>query len=359
MLLLVAGCPGAGGNAATKGPRKVAYPVETEVVQGRTIDYTVSAVGSVEAFEVVQVTARVAGAIEEVLFKEGQQVKAQQVLARIEPQRYDLEVAAAKAAQSRAKSEYDDTALGLSRREAAVAKSPGVFTQEEIESWKTRTAVAKAQWQQEDVNVQRAELNQAYASPVSPVEGIIQTRTVRTGQYVQPGTVLATLVRRDPMLVRFSVPERDAAALNVGQEATFKVSNNNRALKAKIIHVAASAEGDSRLVAVTGEVDAKDTGEVRPGSFAQVTVTVASRSNAPSVPETAVRPSSEGFLAFVVEEGVARKRLLQIGLRTADGRVEVLEGIKPGETLVIRGGEALSEGVNVQISGGPKAEAGK
>lgn len=351
--LLLAGCPGGGGNAAAKGPRKVAYPVETEVVTGRKIDYTVSSVGSVEAFEVVQVVARVAGTVEEVMFKEGQSVAEKQVLVRIDLARYELEVEAARAVEKRASTTYADVKWGLDKRKDAQAKSPTTFSEEEIKTWEARAAVAMAEWEEEKVNLKRAELNKEYSTPTSPVAGIMETRKVTTGQYVQAGTVIATLIRRDPMLVRFAVPEREAGPLNVGQAATFRVSNVNRDLKCKIIHVASSAEGSSRLVAVTAEVDSADSTEVRPGSFAQVTVTVASRGDAPTVPETAVRPSSEGFLAYVVEEGVARKRVLQIGLRTADGRVEVLEGVKPGETLVIRGGEALSDGVNVQVGSKP------
>jgi multidrug efflux system membrane fusion protein len=160
------------------------------------------------------------------------------------------------------------------------------------------------------------------------------------------------------MLLRFSVPERDAAVLTTGQDVKFTVASATGELGARIIHIAGSAEGAARLVAVTAEVTGTDAARARPGSFANVSVTVASRGNAPTVPETAVRPSAEGFLAFVVEEGVAKKRVLQIGLRTADGRVEVLEGIKPGETLVTRGGEALSDGVNVQVGGGKPVTGG-
>jgi len=356
---LVAGCPNAGNGGAAKAPRKVAYPVETEVVQGRTLDYTISAVGSVEAFEVVQVTARVAGTIDQVLFKEGQNVLANQVLVEIEPARFKLEVDAAKAVERRAETSYKDVKWGLDKRKEAQAKSPTVFSDEEIKTWEARTAVSLAEWEEEKVNLERAELNQQYSKPTTPVAGIVDTRRVSTGQYVQAGTVIATLIRRDPMMVRFAVPERDASALSVGQKCTFRVSNVNVPVDANIIHVSATAEGASRLVAVTAEVDPKLSAAVRPGSFAEVTVTVKSRTNAPTVPETSVRPSAEGFLAFVVEEGVAKKRVLQIGLRTADGRIEVLEGIKPGETLVTRGGEALSDGVNVQISGGPKPEAGQ
>ncbi len=348
--VLVAACPSAPGGAA-KAPKKTAYPVEVEKVQSRVVDYTVNAVGSVEAFEVVQVTARVAGAVEKVLFKEGQEVAANEVLIEIELQRFQLEVEAARAVAKRAQTSYEDTKWGLDKRKDAQAKSPTVFSTEEIKTWETKTAVAKAAWDEEEVNVKRAELNKQYASPNTPVAGIIQTRNIQTGQYVQAGSVIATLMRREPLLVKFQVPERDAQALSVGQAATFRVNSVNADLGAKLILVAASAEGSSRLVSVTAQVNDADVLKVRPGSFAQVSIVVATRSDAPTVPETAVRPSAEGFLAFVVEEGVAKKRILLLGLRTADGRVEVREGIKTGETLVIRGAEALRDGAAVQVSG--------
>jgi multidrug efflux system membrane fusion protein len=356
---LLAGCPGAGNAGAGKGKGGVFYSVEVETIVPRRIDYKVNASGSVEAFEVVQVTARVAGSVERVLFREGQEVESEQVLVEIEPARFKLMVDAADAAASRAKSQYEDADAGLKRRQEAVAKSPTVLTPEELETWKTRTAVAKAMWDEEKVKVEQARLNQQYASPRSPVKGIIQTRTVQTGQYVQPGTVIATLIRRDPLLLRFDVPGREAAALNPGLDATFTVTAVSKELRAKIIHVAASARGESRLVAVTAEVNAEDAALVRPGSFASVSVTVDAREDAAAIPETSVRPSAEGFLAFVVEgEGenaAAVQRVLQLGLRTADGRVEVRSGVKPGEVLVVRGGEALRDGAKVSVKGGEAA----
>jgi multidrug efflux pump subunit AcrA (membrane-fusion protein) len=88
--------------------------------------------------------------------------------------------------------------------------------------------------------------------------------------------------------------------------------------------------------------------ELRPGAFAEVTVPVGESSGAPVIPQTAVRPSEKGFLAFVVENGAAVERVLELGLRTADGRVEVKSGVKPGESLVVRGAEALRDGVPVR-----------
>jgi multidrug efflux system membrane fusion protein len=167
---------------------------------------------------------------------------------------------------------------------------------------------------------------------------------------VQPGATLATLVRREPLLLRFQVPEQDAARLSPGMKARFNVRESQKQYTATLTHVAASADSTSRMVAITARVDDPSRGELRPGSFAQVSVPVASPAASPVIPQTAVRPSERGFLAYVVERGVARERELMLGLRTADGRVEVRSGVKPGEQLVIRGGEALREGAKVRVT---------
>jgi multidrug efflux pump subunit AcrA (membrane-fusion protein) len=104
------------------------------------------------------------------------------------------------------------------------------------------------------------------------------------------------------------------------------------------------------MVAITAQVDDPRRAELRPGSFAQVTVPVGSSGQSAVIPQTAVRPSERGFLAYVVEGGVARERELSLGLRTADGRVEVRSGVKPGEQLVVRGGEALRDGAKVKVT---------
>jgi hypothetical protein len=103
------------------------------------------------------------------------------------------------------------------------------------------------------------------------------------------------------------------------------------------------------MVEVLARVDEATGGDLRPGAFAEVTVPVGSAREAPVVPQTAIRPSEKGFLAYVVEGETARERVLQLGLRTADGRVEVRDGLAVGERLVVRGAEALTEGAGVAV----------
>jgi multidrug efflux system membrane fusion protein len=345
-------------SPASKGGRgRVLFPVEVAPVQAQNMVYAVSAVGSVEAFEKVQVTARVSGAVDRVLFAEGEFAQAGQTLVEIETERYRLAVESAQAAYEKAEASKADAEAGLKRRETVTTQNPGLIPGEEVETWRTKVLTAASEVAQARSALNQAKLNLRDAFVKAPISGIIQTRTVQTGQYVQTGTVLATLVRRDPLLLRFRVPERDAVRIKPGQEANFRVREDSREFTAKIVHVAGSADDASRLVDITADI--KDTGDkaLRPGSFAEITVPVSSAASAPVVPVSAVRPSERGFIAYVVEGDKAVERILTLGMRSPDGRVEVLSGLKGGESLVIRGAEALSNGVSVRVAGPGAAPA--
>jgi multidrug efflux system membrane fusion protein len=114
--------------------------------------------------------------------------------------------------------------------------------------------------------------------------------------------------------------------------------------------VAAAAEENTRMAAITAEITDKNKNLLRPGAFAEIHIPVGSSRKVPVIPQTAIRPSERGFLSFVVENGQAVERVVTLGMRTTDGRVEIMQGLKAGETLVIRGGEALRSGVPVKIT---------
>lgn len=333
---------------------KITYPVEVEEVEAQSLVYSVNAVGSIEAFEQVQVTARVSGVVDRVLFSEGDFANVNQVLVEIETERYRLAVEAAQATYEKAEAGLADAEAGLKRREAVINENPGLIPGEELETWRTKVRLAKSDVAQTKAALNQANVNLRDAYVRAPFSGIIQTRTVETGQYVQTGMVLATLVRRDPLLLRFKVPEREAGQIHRGMKALFTLRDNEKEFESKIIHVAASADQVSRMVDVTAEVHDTNDQALRPGAFAEITVPVSSARAVPVISQTAVRPSERGFVAFVVEQNVARERILTLGMRTASGQVEVLSGLKPGETLVIRGGEALSDGVPVKVTKAPE-----
>ncbi|HET7434080.1 MAG TPA: efflux RND transporter periplasmic adaptor subunit [Thermoanaerobaculia bacterium] len=350
--LAVTACGGSSDakeSGGGKAKKAMAFPVEVQPVDSRAVEYSVTAVGSLDAFEQVAVTSRVAGAIERVNFREGQFVSAGQALVEIEPERYRLAVQSAEATLQQRIAEKAEAEAGLARRQAASAKNPGLIRGEEIETWRTKAQTAAAEVAQAQTAVSQAKLNLRDAFVRAPVGGIIQTRTVQTGQYVQPGSVLASLVRRDPLLLRFQVPEQDATSVRVGQNAKFSVAEESKQHDARITHVAASASNASRMVDVTANVLNANDPNLRPGAFARVTVPVGGPRNAPVIPQTAIRPSEKGFLAYVVTNDTAEQRVLTLGMRTADGKVEVKGGLQAGELLVVRGAEALRDGAKVKV----------
>lgn len=349
-LLLFGGCSKSASSpssAAKKGGPK--FPVEVAVVQSRSTEFSVRAVGSVEAYEIVQVTARVPGIVRAVKFIEGDEVKRDAPLLEIEPERYRLALQSAEAQYQKACAGVKESRAGLIRRQDMLEQNPGFVSKEELENWQTRTQSMEADSAQAAANLELSKLNLHDAFAPAPVGGIIQTRNVQTGQYLQTGTVVATLVRRDPLLLKFDVPEQDAGRIKAGQQTGFTVRGFEQVFSARVGAVGESADPATRMVAVTAEVIDKDRSKLRPGTFAEVTVYLGTVSDLPIIPQISIRPSERGFLAYVVKDSVAQERVLSLGMQTADGFVEVKSGVDAGEMIVVRGAEALRDKAGVRI----------
>ena len=344
--------PSAKGGPGAKS--RVMFPVEVAPVELRTMVYSVSAVGSVDAFEKVQVTSRVPGVVDRVLFAEGSTAAVDQVLVEVSPERYRLAVESAQATYEKALAAKADAEAGLKRREQVITQTPGLIPGEEVETWRTKVLLAASDVALAKAALDQAKLNLHDAYVRAPFSGILQTRTVQTGQYVDVGIVLATLVRRDPLLLRFQVPERDAAQMHPGIKAAFRMRDDTREYNAQIVHVGAAADETTRMVSVTAEVRDSNASALRPGAFAEITVPVSTPHQNPVIPQTAIRPSDRGFIAYVVENDVAVERVVTVGMRTADGQAEVLAGLKAGEILVVRGAEALRDGAPVRVGKAPE-----
>ena len=351
--LLLAGLSAACGSGAEParpsgqgGSR--ALNVRMAPAAARDVVYRVRALGSLEAEELVQVTAEVEGAVTQVLFHEGDRVTAETVLARIDPERYRLEAARAEATHRRAVADRERAQEDLKRREA-LAQDRLVAVEElnrartETESLAAEAAAARAALDIALQNLKR--------SDVRPTRGgVINTRSVDTGQFVKVGTVLATLVDIGRLRLRFKVSEAESIQSKVGQTVTFRVASlGDRNFTADVYHVGDVADPTTRQVEVLGWV--KNPGVLKPGFFAEVTLATGAHKGAIVVPEGAVQASERGFVVYVVEGGRARQRIVQIGLRTGDGTVEVVSGLQSGDIVVIEGSDRLSEGIAVEAVG--------
>jgi membrane fusion protein, multidrug efflux system len=338
------------GGRGMGGEGGVMFAVDLLQVEKKKVDYIVTAPGTIEAFERVQVTARVAGAVDRVAFREGQEVKKGDVLVSIDGERFRLAVNSANAQLMKTQAAQKDVEAQVSRREGASEKNPGLIPGEELETFRTKVLTAKADTAVAAEALKVAELNLRDSAVRAPIEGTIQTRTVETGQYVQTGYIMATLLKSDPMLLRFQVEPAEAPRLKPGMSVGFTMRETQRSFTAKVSLVSGAADVATHMVGVTAQVDPSEnhTYWLRPGSFCDVTLDIGASRDAAVVPRTAARATDHGYVVYVAEDDVVKEIPVTLGMNSKDGWVEIRSGLTGGEWLVVRGAEALTTGARVR-----------
>jgi len=392
VLAAAAACGGEGAQQA--GPSKMApraYRVTAAVVAARPFVYSVDAVGSLEAYQVVTVPARVEGALDRLDFDVGTKVTPDFVLAVIDERRYALKVDQAKAAveeaqaaaheadaaaasatarTTRVTTELEEARANFARYTALRAKDAGYVSEEKLQSLgaaarslessldEAKSGEGEAQARQKQtmaaldarrtaVAIAEKDLADTHARP--PIAGVVEKRHVSAGQYVKVGEPIARLVDTSSLRLRFSVSDTESVRLALGQKVRFRLNAfGAREFEAELFHVDATADDSSRMVGCLAAVTNPDAA-LKPGFFAQVSVEISHEGSSIVVPDAALLPTEKGFVAFVEKDGRASRRVLTLGLHTSDGQVEVLSGLAAGDRLLVNGAQSLDEGVPVQI----------
>ena len=337
------GGSGGGRNAGGRGGGP-AIPVKAGPVRVEQVTYNIKSVGTLEAEDLVQVTAEVDGVLAEVKFREGDRVTPNTVIAQIDPDRYKLEFDRAEAVYRRAQADAANANATLARREALAREQ--LVSVEDLNS--TRTASERLEADVASAKAARDIAAQNLSrSAVKPRRGgVIDKRLVDTGTYIRTGTNLATLVDLSRLRLRFKVSETESLRANAGQTASFQVAaTGDRKFSSRIYHVGEVADPASRQVEVLAWVN--NPGVLKPGFFAEITLPSDSRKDALVVPETAIQASDRGFVAFVIVDGKANVRPVELGPRTGGGNVEILSGLQAGETIVYEGSDRIANGVSV------------
>jgi multidrug efflux system membrane fusion protein len=349
-LALAAGCGRSQGAAPAGGPPR-GLPVRVTPVLAQDVVYQIKSPGSMEAEELVQITAQVEGQVTGIQFHEGDQVGRGTVLLRIDPDRYRLELERAEANYQRTLADARRAASDLARREQLAREN--LVAAEELNRARQEADRLSADAQSAKAARDIAAQNVARSSVRPPMPGVINTKTVETGKFVKTGDVLGTLVDVSRLRLRFKVSEAQSLRAREAQSVRFRVASlGDREFVATIYHVGDVADAATRQVEVLAWV--KNPGELKPGFFAEVTLASETRTGALVVPEGAVQASEKGFVTYVVEDGKARLHQIQIGLRTGTGLVEVVSGVKAGDVVVVEGSDRLGDGMPVQ----PVAPAG-
>ncbi len=343
-IALASAC-GSGSGATAARPGRPAVVVRTAQVAVQDVAYQIKSLGTLEAQDLVQVTAQVEGAVANVRFHEGDRVTPETVLLRIDPERYRLEAERAEASYRQVSAEAERSQADFARRQELADSQ--LVAAEELTRAKQDTAGLRAAGEAQKAAAAIARQNLARSLVRAPIAGVINTRTVDTGQFVKTGNVLATLVDTSRLRLRFKVSEGESLYARVGGTPRFRVAAlGAQEFEARIYHVGQVADPTTRQVEVLAWV--RNPGVLKPGFFAEVLLTGESRKGATVVPEGAVLASEQGFVSYVVVDGKAVLRRVKVGLRTAAGQVEVLDGVKAGETVIAEGSDRLSDGMPVQ-----------
>ncbi len=354
-----AGCGGGGNRYAPPPPPRVqvATPVRKDVTVYETFT------GRLSASKTVEVRARVAGYLRKVHFRDGQRVRAGQLLFTIDPRAYDAAVHGAEADLLAARAALKYAENELARREDAWhenAVSELDYLRAVAERDKARASVAAA-----EAHLEAVRLDRSFTEVRSPIDGVIDRALVHEGNLVGQGqpTVLAVVRQVDPMDFYFSLDERSLVRLK--EELQAAAAAGREATEGPPIHLALAGEEkftrEGRITWMDTAVD-RETGTIRvraslanpggilvDGAFARGRVPVRTIENALLVPEVALGTDQVGSFVYVVEkDGKVARRDIRTGPRDGTMRV-VTAGLKPDERVVVRGLARLRPGIEVEI----------
>jgi membrane fusion protein (multidrug efflux system) len=338
-LSLLSACgSGDSPNDAARAPLQVT----TVKVAPKSVPLVIETVGRAEGSKEVEVRARVNGILEKQTYKEGETVKAGQVLFQIEraPFEIALEHARAALAQEQARNAQAkrnaERLTGLAKQNA-VSRRTADDALSELDSSTAALLAAQA-------NVREAELNLSYTRVVAPISGISGRALRSEGSLLNPSTdssLLTTLTQADPMWIRFALSESEYAALRAVENANPKtmsvaVLDKNGAVRVengRINFAASTIDPSLGTVQLRAEFpNPKLT--ILPGEYVRVRLSGGTR-EAITVPQQAVQQSSEGPFVWVVnEEGKAQQRKVKTGSWIGN-EWEIGEGLNAGDAVIV------------------------
>jgi len=314
--------------------------VSAAKVEARTWTPSINAIGTAKAANGVELAVQVGGVVKDINFKPNQNVAQGTVLVQLDDAVDRADLANVQAQVKLAEANFE--------RSRALA-SRGITAEATFEQNQAQLATSRAQ----EARVKAVIDQKALKAPFSGVIGIPQ---VDVGQYIQPGTVVASFQDLKSMKVDFTVPEQMAGNVKLGQEVRVGVTEADLPFKGRIIGKDPRVDPKTRLVAVQAIVEDNKDGAILPGQFLHVEVILPSQPDVITVPQTAVITSLYGDYVYTIEQEeragnqvqVARQVFVKAGRRRG-GAIEVLSGITPGQQVVASGQNKLQAGSVVKI----------
>jgi membrane fusion protein (multidrug efflux system) len=302
-------------------------PVEVVVARSDTVVDAILATGQIEAVQSVELRPDIEGRVAAILVREGSTVSRGQGLIKVDDAELKAEVARAEAERDLARQSLARTRELLSQKASS---------QSELERAEATARSTEAQYQLLKVRLDRTTVR-------APFSGVAGRRLVSLGDYVTTSDDLMTVQTVSPQRAVFQVPERYADQLEVGQHVTFRVAAlPGREFAGRVDFVDPVVQVPGRTITVKAQVP-NPRRELQSGMFIEVRLATDVRPNAVVIAEDGVLPLQGANFAWVVIDGKATRRPVELGVRTP-GFVEALTGVEAGEQVVVGGQERLAEG---------------
>jgi len=358
LALALAGCSG-------KAPPPVdsAVPVDVAHAQKKSMPEFVQAVGTVEAINSVAVKSLVDGQLLESRVKDGEDVKAGQLLFKIDPRPAQAALAQAEAALAKDAAARDLAQAQLKRYEPVAAK--GFISADQMQQYVTAYSAAAASVKVDQANVEAARLTLGYTDIYAPIAGRAGRNLVQPGNLVKANDTQPLLVLNQiaPIFVSFAIPgsyvERVRAAQAQGGLAV-RVAGDAQATpqSGQLAFVDNAVDSSTNTVKLRARFANPDQ-VLWPGQFVNVTLTLGESADAIVVPDAAIKAGPEGSYVFVVKsDNHVEQRGVSVA-RSVEGEAIVDKGLAAGELVVTDGQSRLVNGSKVKVAGSGVARSGE
>jgi RND family efflux transporter MFP subunit len=365
------------------GDNKTARQVKTARVEETPFGETVTANGTLAAFDQSTAAAKVAGRLSSISVDLGSVVRRGQMVAQVEQTDYKLRVQQAEAALAQARARVglspdgkDDAvnpvATGtvrqaravldeakVSRDRSAALVTQGIVARSEFDTVDAAYKVALSRYQDaiEEIRNRQALVAQrrselaiarqqlADTSVYAPLDGIVQEKRASVGEYLAAGAPVVDIVRMNPLRLRAEVPERDAGTIRSGQNVRVSVEGDAKVYLGQIKRLSPVIAQQNRMLMV--EADVQNDGSLRPGSFAKAEIVTNDAKMAVTVPNNSIVTFAGIEKVIVVQNGKALEKPITTGRKSGDW-TEILAGVNVGEQVVVDPGN-LQSGMSVEV----------
>ncbi len=317
---------GMGGKGGGPG-----MAVEGIIVKTTNFSSDLEVSGNIEANESVVLRSEVSGLVTGIFFKEGTNVSKGTVLVKINDNDIQAQIKDALTKQSL-------SATNENRAKQLLEK--GAISQEEYDNSFAALQSLKAQ-----VQLIRTQL--AKTSIIAPFSGKVGLRSISVGEYLTPNTAIANLLSINPIKISFSVPEKYIGQIKLNSEISFTTSASSKIFKGKVFAIEPGINQQTRTLQIKALAQ-NPLGELLPGSFAQVKLTLNTIKDAILVPTEAVIPVLKGKIVYVARNGKAEQVNVVSSTRTAEN-VLITSGLKIGDTVLTTGAMSLKPDAPVKI----------